>query len=137
MSPEIIFQKFNLGELFVIRTAGHVLDNSSLESIQFAIDEFKCECIIVLGHENCGAVSAVYNSSDDKTNYQKIKDEICKNLIIMPHKKKSHNINASVKNHSIRTAENLLNQLHCAHPLSIHACYYSLTNGKVSYLCDH
>lgn len=56
-SPEIIFD-YGLGDLFVVRTAGHVLDAASLGSIEYGIAELKIPLLVVLGHERCGAVKA-------------------------------------------------------------------------------
>lgn len=46
------------GELFVVRTAGHVLAQASLASIRFAVEKLGARTVVVLGHEDCGAVSA-------------------------------------------------------------------------------
>lgn len=47
-----------VGELFVVRTAGHVLAQASLASVRFAVDKLGVELVVVLGHEDCGAVTA-------------------------------------------------------------------------------
>jgi len=47
-----------VGELFVVRTAGHVLAAASLASIRFAVQKLGSRLVVVLGHEDCGAVSA-------------------------------------------------------------------------------
>jgi len=46
------------GELFVVRTAGHVMAQASLASIRFAVERLGARTVVVLGHEDCGAVSA-------------------------------------------------------------------------------
>lgn len=46
------------GELFVVRTAGHVLAQASVASIRFALERLGTRVVVVLGHEDCGAVSA-------------------------------------------------------------------------------
>ncbi len=46
------------GELFVVRTAGHVLAQASLASIRFAVEKLAVRTVVVLGHEDCGAVAA-------------------------------------------------------------------------------
>lgn len=46
------------GDLFVVRTAGHVLAAASLASVRFAVEKLGVRVIVVLGHEDCGAVSA-------------------------------------------------------------------------------
>jgi carbonic anhydrase len=55
--PELVFDR-GLGDLFVIRTAGHVIDNAVLGSLEFGVAELKIPLLIVLGHEKCGAVKA-------------------------------------------------------------------------------
>lgn len=54
--PELIFNQ-TLGDLFVVRVAGNVVDNLVLDSIEFAIKQFKPALIIVLGHSGCAAVA--------------------------------------------------------------------------------
>lgn len=56
-SPEIIFDR-GLGDLFVVRTAGHALDRAALGSIEFSIEYLKVPLVVVMGHERCGAVKA-------------------------------------------------------------------------------
>jgi carbonic anhydrase len=56
-SPETIFGEV-AGGLFVVRTAGHVLDDATLGSIEFAVAELGAPLVVVLGHESCRAVSA-------------------------------------------------------------------------------
>ena len=55
--PESIFSA-GIGELFVIRVAGNVLDRHQLGSIEYAAEHLGCKLILVLGHTGCGAVSA-------------------------------------------------------------------------------
>src|SRR5262249_888048 len=57
--PEVIFNK-GLGDLFVLRVAGNVADRAPgiLGSAEYAVGKLKVPLIVVLGHENCGAVQA-------------------------------------------------------------------------------
>jgi carbonic anhydrase len=55
--PELIFD-CGLGDLFVVRTAGHVLDSAVLGSLEYGVVELQIPLLIVLGHEQCGAVKA-------------------------------------------------------------------------------
>ena len=57
LSPELIFDQ-NIGDLFVVRTAGNVADTIALASMEYAVDHLSSRLVVVLGHENCGAVSA-------------------------------------------------------------------------------
>jgi carbonic anhydrase len=56
-APEIIFDQ-SIGDLFVIRTAGNLVDDHALGSIEYAVDHLGTRLIVVLGHARCGAVTA-------------------------------------------------------------------------------
>lgn len=56
-TPEIITDQ-GLGDLFTIRTAGEILDDAVIASLEFAVEELGVDLLMVLGHENCGAVGA-------------------------------------------------------------------------------
>ena len=58
VSPEIVFDQ-GVGDLFVVRVAGNVVGPIELASINYSIDALGSSLILVLGHENCGAVKAV------------------------------------------------------------------------------
>jgi carbonic anhydrase len=55
--PEIVFDQ-GLGDLFVVRVAGNVIDDHGLGSIEYAVDHLGARLIVVLGHQSCGAVKA-------------------------------------------------------------------------------
>jgi carbonic anhydrase len=74
--PEYLFDA-NLGDLFVIRLAGNVIDNHQLGSIEYAASHLGCNLVLMLGHTHCGAVDAAMNH--DPEGYIKfITDEISK-----------------------------------------------------------
>jgi carbonic anhydrase len=56
-APEIVFDQ-GIGDLFVIRTAGNLVDDYALGSIEYAVEHLGVRLIVVLGHERCGAVTA-------------------------------------------------------------------------------
>ena len=62
--PELIFDR-GLGDLFVIRTAGQVLDSAVLGSLQYGVAELKIPLLVVLGHEKCGAVKATVEAVEN------------------------------------------------------------------------
>lgn len=64
VAAEIIFDQ-GLGEMFVIRTAGHVIDSAVLGSIEYAVEVLDVPLIAVLGHDSCGAVRATLDALDD------------------------------------------------------------------------
>ncbi len=57
VSPELLFDQ-GLGDVFVIRTAGNVVDKIALGSIEYAAEHLHSPLVLVLGHEKCGAVGA-------------------------------------------------------------------------------
>ena len=61
LPPEVIFDQ-GLGDLFVVRVAGNVVDEVGLGSIEYAIEHLHTPLIVVLGHEKCGAVSATLDA---------------------------------------------------------------------------
>jgi carbonic anhydrase len=63
VAAEIIFDQ-GLGDMFVVRTAGHVIDSSVLGSIEYGVDILNVPLIVVLGHDSCGAVAATINALD-------------------------------------------------------------------------
>src|SRR4029434_7610609 len=64
--PEIVFDQ-GLGDLFVLRVAGNVIDDHSLGSIESAVDNWPVRLIVVLGHQRCGAVKAAKETIAAKT----------------------------------------------------------------------
>lgn len=55
--PELVFDQ-GLGNLFVVRTAGEVVDDVALGSIEYAVEHLGAKLVVVMGHEQCGAVKA-------------------------------------------------------------------------------
>ncbi|MBT9395020.1 carbonic anhydrase [Hymenobacter sp. NST-14] len=60
-SPELIFDQ-GLGDLFVVRTAGHVLDDAVVGTLEYAVQELQVPLLVVMGHQSCGAVAATLQS---------------------------------------------------------------------------
>ena len=60
VGPELIFDQ-GLGDIFVLRTAGHTIDNAILGSIEYACEELHIPLVVVLGHSSCGAIQATFN----------------------------------------------------------------------------
>ncbi|MCW3062193.1 MAG: mtcA2 [Capsulimonas sp.] len=59
--PELVFDQ-GLGDLFIVRVAGNVVDDAALGSIEYGVEHLGATLIVVLGHEKCGAVSAAISS---------------------------------------------------------------------------
>ena len=55
VSPDIIFDA-GIGDLFTVRTAGQVIDDAVITSLEYAVDVLGVRLLVVLGHQNCGAI---------------------------------------------------------------------------------
>src|SRR3954462_1294061 len=64
VAAEIIFDQ-GLGDMTVVRTAGHILGPAVLGSIEYAVTVLNVPLIVVLGHDSCGAVKATLSALDD------------------------------------------------------------------------
>lgn len=64
VAAEMIFDQ-GLGDMFVVRTAGHVIDSSVLGSIEYATEILDVPLIAVMGHDSCGAVTATVNAIEN------------------------------------------------------------------------
>ncbi|MGW6523275.1 carbonic anhydrase [Streptomyces sp. NPDC054962] len=64
LAAEIIFDR-GLGDLFVVRTAGHVAGPEVLGSIEYGVSVLDCALVVVLGHDSCGAVAATRTALTD------------------------------------------------------------------------
>ncbi|MEB3982658.1 carbonic anhydrase [Mycobacterium sp. 663a-19] len=64
VAAELIFDQ-GLGDMFVVRTAGQVIDSAVLGSIEFAVTVLDVPLIVILGHDSCGAVKAAVAAIED------------------------------------------------------------------------
>jgi carbonic anhydrase len=62
--PEIIFDQ-GLGDLFVVRLAGNILDDAGVASLVFGVTHLGARVLIVLGHDSCGALAAAVDGHED------------------------------------------------------------------------
>eukprot|EP01138_Halocafeteria_seosinensis_P001430 gb/GECG01001466.1/.p1 GENE.gb/GECG01001466.1/~~gb/GECG01001466.1/.p1 ORF type:complete len:280 (+),score=30.98 gb/GECG01001466.1/:1-840(+) len=67
ISPELVFD-CDMGKLFVVRNAGNVLSEDAVATIQFAVEVTRTPLVMVLGHEDCKAVSLCVDSTADGAN---------------------------------------------------------------------
>ena len=59
--PELLFDQ-GVGDLFVVRVAGNSIDRLGTQSLEYAVDHLGVEVIMILGHQNCGAVKGAVSS---------------------------------------------------------------------------
>lgn len=73
--PELLFDQ-GFGDVFVVRTAGNIVDSIALGSIEYAVDHLGAKLIVVLGHERCGAVTAAMQGGEVPGNIKSVVDAI-------------------------------------------------------------
>lgn len=135
--PELVFDA-GLGDLFVIREAGNVVDNVVLGSVEYAVEHLGVRLIMVLGHEKCGAVTAAINHTKEAHISSIVK-------AIQPAVQSSkREPGDAVHNCVLANARRVAGQLRNARPVLSHAVEkgelrvvaadYDLATGKVSIL---
>jgi carbonic anhydrase len=77
LAAEIIFD-VGLGDLFVVRNAGQVIAETILGSLEYAVEVLEVPLILVLGHDECGAIRATMNSTEG---HQMPQGEFIHNLV--------------------------------------------------------
>ena len=126
--PESIFSA-GIGELFVIRVAGNVIDHHQLGSIEYAVDHLGCRLIVVMGHDHCGAVGAAIGHEPE--GYVKsITDEIKKAI-----GEETDGYNASCLNvlHSVKKIKESL-VIDDKSALCVCGALYHLEDGRAEFL---
>ena len=73
--PELLFD-LGLGEVFVVRVAGNVADIDEIGSVEYGAEHLGTPLIVVLGHSNCGAVTAVFRQDPVSENISTLVDRI-------------------------------------------------------------
>ncbi len=136
VSPEIVFDQ-GVGDLFVVRVAGNVIGPLELDSIEYSVLHLHSSIILVLGHENCGAVAAVINGTVQ--DIENVAELIQPAVQVARKKNPSNLLEASIKANAIRMKDYLLKtpviQRHVANKdLEVYAGYYHLESGVVELL---
>ncbi len=73
--PEVIFDQ-GLGDLFVVRVAGNIVDDAILGTIEYAVEHLHVPLVMVLGHDKCGAVTAAVNGANEHNHVQSLIDAL-------------------------------------------------------------
>jgi len=135
--PEIIFDQ-GIGDLFVIRTAGHVADDIALASIEYAVEHLHVALIVVLGHERCGAVDAAVKGGELPGHLGKLISEI-EPAVEQAEKEEGDLLANAVHENIHRVVRQLKNsgpiikEFVEHHELEIIGAYYDLDDGIVTF----
>ncbi len=138
VGPEIVFDQ-GLGDIFVVRTAGEVVDATALGSIEYAVDHLGSSLIVVLGHKRCGAVSAAVATAKEPGHIAAVLKAI-EPAVEQTKGKPGDPVENAVRAQAVDVAK----QLHDAKPilakrvhsgkLKVVAARYDLDTGKVEFL---
>ena len=128
VAPEIIYDQ-KLGDLFVIRNAGNVVDEEVLGSIEYAVEHLETSLVVVMGHAACGAVTATYHGGDLPGHILDLAKRIKPSISM------SCCIDDNTRRHAQRMAQ-LIEEDEIVHHVGakVVAAFYDLRSGKVEWL---
>lgn len=146
ITPAIIFQQLKLGTIFEVATAGHVLDQAGLETVNYAVNVLGVHNVIVLGHEGCGAVNAAWESQSghhgqsDPCQSMAFTCDAIKPSVVLASSSNAEADKAAIYATTIanisRTMQIIINATGID-PSLVHGAYYPLATGKVRWFCNH
>ncbi|MDP2302916.1 MAG: carbonic anhydrase [Ignavibacteria bacterium] len=135
--PEIVFDQ-GLGDLFVIRTAGEVVDSIGIGSIEYAAEHLHVSLIVVLGHGKCGAVTAAHSDGEVEGYLNKIVNDIRNNISSVNREEnnsleKAIDVNTKSITHQLRESKPVISELVEHGKVKVVPAYYDITTGKVDF----
>jgi len=129
--PEIIFDQ-GLGDLFVVRTAGHVCDAVALASLRYAVEHLGVRLLVVLGHTHCGAIKAAL-AHPEGARADPLRAAL--RSAVEEAKASAEDLELGAAKAHVRRTVNLLAQAFTGIPgLLIVGAVYDLTSGEVTFL---
>ncbi|MGD9577238.1 MAG: carbonic anhydrase [Syntrophorhabdus sp.] len=136
--PELIFDQ-GLGDLFVVRLAGNIVDALALGSIEYAVEHLGTKLVVVLGHGKCGAVTAAAQSADAPGHVSAIVKAIqpaIKKVQKMPGDLVDNAIraNTSLVVGKIKTSKPILAEMVEKGEIEVIGAYYNIETGAVEIL---
>ncbi|MCB2207033.1 MAG: carbonic anhydrase [Bacteroidetes bacterium] len=136
--PELIFDT-GIGDLFVIRVAGNIANTSTIATIEYAVAHIHTPVIVVLGHENCGAVTAAMADADHGDNL----NHLLANIQPAKMTATDQSINGVAKQNAVLTSKELVEKSEIIRSaiqkkeLEIIPAYYHLSSGKVDFYIEN
>ncbi len=137
--PELIFDQ-GLGDIFEIRNAGNVLNEHVIGSIEYAVMHCGVKLIVIMGHQDCGAIAATLSGVSETKYIKALEDSI--KPAIEDCKEQGLEINSDnvVKAHVMQDIEELMAQDNELvkymkdNDVKIVPAYYHLDSGRVDFL---
>lgn len=139
--PEIIFDQV-LGDLFVIRTAGNVVDDFAIGSIEYGVTVLGADLIVVLGHSNCGAVDGALKGLKFDNHIQEVLNAIQPAIASIKDSggnvlEKATKANVANVERILQNSKPVLAKLLAEKKIDILGAYYDLATGKVEFIDKH
>ncbi len=136
--PELVFDQ-GLGDLFVVRVAGNIVDDAVLGSIEYAVEHLGTKLVMVLGHEKCGAVSAAIEGGIAAGHIKALVAAIQPSVEASGKEPGDSIHNCVIANarrvaQQVRQSEPVLRDAVAKHGVKIVAADYVLDSGKVNLL---
>jgi len=140
--PELLFGGVGLGELFVARNAGNMVDTATMGTLEYGAEHLGVPLIVVLGHERCGAVAAAVEVFKTGAKLPGSIGPMVKPIVPAVKavaKKEGDMVDNAVRENAIRTAEKIKTQspiiAHLIHSgkVKVVAARYDLDDGKVEF----
>lgn len=136
--PEIVFDQA-LGDLFVIRVAGNVVDDFAIGSIEYGVTVLGADTVLVLGHSNCGAVDGALKGLKFDNHIQEVLNAIQPAVDNVKGAtgdvlEKAIKANVTHVEEMLRSSKPVLAKLIEQEKLKILGAYYDLSSGKVEFL---
>jgi len=138
LSPEILFDE-GIGDLFVIRNAGNLLDDHVLGSIEYAIEHLHATLVVVLGHTKCGAVSAAVAGGEAPGHIKSIIESL-EPAVAMAKKKPGDPVDNTVRiaaklsAAALAQAEPIVGEAVKTGQVQVVAARYDIATGQVEFL---
>ncbi len=138
VAPELVFDQ-GLGDLFVIRNAGNLLDDHVLGSIEYAVEHLHTSLVVVLGHSKCGAVTAAVAGGEAPAHLRSIVESLAP-AVTMARKKPGDTvenavrINAKLSAAALANSEPILSEEARSGKLKVIAARYDIDSGQVEFL---
>lgn len=137
--PEYVFVQ-GLGELFVVRVAGNFPDDMVIGSLEYALDHLGTRLVMVLGHENCGAVKAVYDALQSghpvPPHLRTIENAMAPGIVSVVHShgsmKDAVTANVRVAVAKLAAAPPTFSEATRSGRVRVVGAYYALENGQVT-----
>jgi carbonic anhydrase len=136
--PELLFDE-GLGDLFVVRVAGNVVDDAVTGSLEYAAEHLHVPVIVVLGHTKCGAVDATIKGGEPNTHIEALVKAI-RPAVEQAHQQKGDLMENAVRENvrlgvrQLQESEPILARMIAAGQVTIIGAVYDLDKGTVEYL---